>query len=190
MLALGYSDVTDTDNNTDIYNMASVWVLDHDGRGVFESKDSEGLIETQWLQTAASFRRSTPLRLRIWLRETTKGDLTIEVFRDWREHPVVETAVSPQLHPTDDPPPFWGEEVLGGTHVDELRPNQEGEAVDNFWTKRRPHWVVADVMVPASEVCKIRMRYTGDWEFIAMMFEKIDSDGGGAKTPRGGRGVS
>ncbi len=190
MLALGYADVTDTDNSVDIDDMASVWVLDHDGRGVFESKDSEGLIETQWLQTAASFRRSTPLRLRIWLRETTKGDLAIEVFRDWREHPVVETAVSPKLYPTDDPPPFWNEEVLGGTHVDELRPNQEGAAIDNFWTKRRPHWVVADVMVPASEVCKIRMRYTGDWEFIAMMFEKIDSDGGGAKTPRGGRGVS
>jgi hypothetical protein len=46
------------------------------------------------------------------------------------------------------------------------------------------------MMIPASEVCKIRMRYTGDWEFIAMVFEKLDSDGGGAKIPRGGSGVS
>ena len=190
MLALGYADVTNTETSTDEDNRASIWVLDHNGKGVFESRDAEGLIETQWLQTAASFRRSTPLRLRIWLRETQDGDLNIEVFRDWREHPVVETAVSPKLYPTDDPPPFWNEEILGGQHVDELRPNQEGAAIDNFWTKRRPHWVVADMMIPASEVCKIRMRYTGDWEFIAMVFEKLDSDGGGAKIPRGGSGVS
>lgn len=186
MLSLGYADVTNTDTSTDIDDRASVWVLDHNGRGVYESRDSEGIIETQWMQTAASFRRSTPLRVRIWLRETIKGKLTIEVFRDWREHPAVETAVSPDLYPTDDPPPFWNEEILGGTHVDRLRPNEEGSAIDNFWTRRRPNWVVADMMVPAAEVHKIRMRYTGDWEFVGIVFEKLDSDGGGAKIPRGG----
>ena len=186
MLSLGYADVTNTDTSTDIDDRASVWVLDHNGRGVYESRDSEGIIETQWMHTAASFRRSTPLRVRIWLRETIKGKLTIEVFRDWREHPAVETAVSPDLYPTDDPPPFWNEEILGGTHVDRLRPNEEGSAIDNFWTRRRPNWVVADMMVPAAEVHKIRMRYTGDWEFVGIVFEKLDSDGGGAKIPRGG----
>jgi len=185
MLALGYCDARDTETPADVDNLASVWVLDHNGRGVYESKDSEGLVETQWLQTAGSFRRSTPLRVRIWLRETTKGDLSIEVFRDWRENPVVETAVSPKLYPTDDPPPFWNETELGGTHVDRLRPTTEGEPINNAWSRRRPHWVVADVMVPAAEVYKFRMKYTGDWELVALMFERLDSDGGGTKIPRG-----
>ena len=186
MLALGYCDIRDTAAPADIDNLASVWVLDHNGRGVYESRDSEGLVETQWLQTAGSFRRSTPLRVRIWLRETTKGDLSIEVFRDWRENPAVETAVSPKLYPTDDPPPFWNETILGGTHIDKLRPTSEGQPIANAWSRRRPHWVVADMMVPAAEVYKFRMKYTGDWELVAIVFERLDSDGGGAKIPRGG----
>ena len=185
MLALGYCNALDTVTPADLDNLASVWVLDHNGKGVYESKESEGLVETQWLQTAGSFRRSTPLRARIWLRETTKGDLTVEVFRDWRENPIVETAVSPKLYPTDDPPPFWNETELGGKHVDKLRPTTEGQPIDNAWSRRRPHWVVADMMVPAAEVYKFRMRYTGDWELVAIIFERLDSDGGGAKIPRG-----
>ena len=99
---------------------------------------------------------------------------------------MVETAVSPNLYPTDDPPPFWSESILGGDHVDALRPTAEDSAIDNYWTKRRPHWVSADVMVPAAEVYKFRFKYTGDWDFIGIVFEEIDSDGGGAKIPTGG----
>ena len=186
MLALGYADCIDTATSTPVTDKASVWVLDHDGRGSFETTQNEGVVETHWLKPSSSFRRSTPLRVKIWLRETIKGNLTVEVYRDWRDNPAVETAVSPQLYPTDDAPPFWGDAILGGTHVDELRPNSEGSAIDNAWTKRRPHWVVADVMVPAAEVYKFRLKYTGDWDFIGMVFEDLDSDGGGAKIPRGG----
>ena len=186
MLALGYADATDTDTSLPVEDMASVWLLDHDGRGAFEADQHEGVVETHWLQTAKSFRRTTPLRVKIWLRETIKGALSVEVYRDWRSHPVVETAVSPNLYPTDDPPPFWSESILGGDHVDALRPTAEDSAIDNYWTKRRPHWVSADVMVPAAEVYKFRFKYTGDWDFIGIVFEEIDSDGGGAKIPTGG----
>ena len=41
-------------------------------------------------------------------------------------------------------------------------------------------------MVPAAEVFKFRLSFTGDWDFIGLVFEEIDSDGGGAKIPRGG----
>ena len=40
-------------------------------------------------------------------------------------------------------------------------------------------------MVPAAEVFKFRLKYTGDWDFIGIIFEDIDSDGGGAKMPSG-----
>ena len=180
------ADATNTETSASVPDMPSVWLLDHDGRGVFEADQHEGVVETHWLKTAKSFRRTTPLRVKIWLRETIKGDLSVEVYRDWRSHPLVETAVSPQLYPTDDPPPFWKEEILGDTHVDHMRPNSEGTAINNFWTKRRPHWVVADVMVPAAEVYKFRLKYTGDWDFVGIVFEELDSAGGGAKIPSGG----
>lgn len=189
MLALGYADVTDTTDPpgpTPVADMASVWVLDHDGRGVFEADQHEGLVETHWLKPAGSFRRSTPLRVKVWLKETINSTLSVEVYRDWRDHPIVETAVSPNLYPTDDPPPFWNETILGGTHKDELRPNADDTSIDNSWSRRRPHWVVADVMVPAAEVYKFRFKFTGDWDFIGLVFEDIDSDGGGAKIPTGG----
>ena len=188
MLALGYADVIDSSTipPTSIPDRASVWVMDHEGRAVMEAESHEGIVETHWLKPASSFRRSTPLRVKIWLKETIKGKLSVEVFRDWRDYPVVETAVSPDLYPTDDPPPFWNETVLGGKHSDKLRPNLEGTEVDNAWSRRRPHWVVADVMVPAAEVFKFRLSFTGDWDFIGLVFEEIDSDGGGAKIPRGG----
>jgi len=186
MLALGYADATNTETTNPVLDKPSVWLLDHDGRGVYEADQHEGVIESHWLKPSKSFRRTSPLRVKIWLRETIKGALSVEVYRDWRVHPVVETAVSPKLYPTDDPPPFWDETILGGTHVDNMRPNAEGTAIDNFWTKRRPHWVVADVMVPAAEVYKFKFKYTGDWDFIGIIFEEIDSDGGGEKIPSGG----
>ncbi len=190
MLALGYADTTNTETTNPVLDKTSVWLLDHDGRGVYEANQHEGVVESHWLKPTRSFRRTSPLRVKIWLRETIKGDLSVEVYRDWRSHPVVETAVSPKLYPTDDPPPFWDETILGGTHVDNMRPNLEGTAIDNFWTKRRPHWVVADVMVPAAEVYKFRFKYVGDWDFIGILFEELDSDGGGAKIPPGGNSGS
>lgn len=185
MLSLGYCDVRDTETSVDVDNKASVWVMDHDGRGVFEAREHEGIVETHWLKPAGSFRRSTPLRVKIWLKETVKGKLSVEVYRDWRDHPIVETAVSPDLYPTDDPPPFWNETTLGGTKIDNMRPNIDRSKIDNSWSRRRPHWVAADVMVPAAEVFKFRLKYTGDWDFIGIIFEDIDSDGGGAKMPSG-----
>ena len=106
MLALGYADVIDSSTMppTSIPDRASVWVMDHEGRAVMEAESHEGIVETHWLKPASSFRRSTPLRVKIWLKETIKGKLSVEVFRDWRDYPVVETAVSPDLYPTDDPP--------------------------------------------------------------------------------------
>lgn len=185
MLSLGYADVTNTETSTEVPDKTSVWLLDHDGKGVFEANEHECVVETHWLKPAASFRRSTPVRVKIWMKETSSGSLDVEVYRDWRDNPSVETAVSPSLYPTDDPPPFWNDTVLGGTYVDDLRPNDEELPINNAWSRRRPHWVVADVMVPSAEVYKFRFKTTGDWDFIGIVFEDIDSDGGGAKIPTG-----
>lgn len=188
MLALGEVACIDTMTTLPV-DKVSVWVMDHDGRGVYEPVPHEGLVETTWLQAAGSFNRKSPVRIRIWLRETTSGTLNVKVYRDWRETPEVETAVSPDLYPTDDPPPFWNEAILGGTHVDKLRPNAEETPINNSWSKRRPHWVVADFMAPASEVYKLRFTYTGDWDFIGIVFEEIATDVGGANIPGGRSGV-
>jgi len=186
-LALGEVSCTNTSTGLP-EDKTSVWVLDSTGKGVYEPIQRESVVETTWMQAAKSFNRNSPVRVRVWLRETTAGSLSVTVYRDWRKYPVLETAVSPELYPSDDPPPFWDAATLGGSYEDELRPNAEGEEIPLSWVNRRPHWVVADFMAPASEVYKLRFSYTGDWDFIGIMFEELAADAGGANVP-GGRGV-
>ena len=179
MLALGTA--------TDISDHSSVWTLDHDGRGDNSYTNTrESWVETTWLRNTRSHRRGSPIRAGIWIRESTSGNLTVEVMRDWREYPkLTEVGTNPPNYPEDDTPPFWDTVLVGSTTDDVLRDLTGADANPSHFVRRRPHWVKVDIMLPSVEVFRIRVKYTGDWEFIGIHFDEQDRHAGGAKIPEG-----
>lgn len=182
MLALGTA--------TDINNHRSIWVLDHDGRGEQAYDPAVGKrqswVETTWLRNTRSHRRGSPIRAGIWLRESSSGNLTVEVMRDWREYPkLTEVGTNPPNYPEDDCPPFWDTVLVGSTADDVLRDLTGADANPSHFVRRRPHWVKVDIMLPSVEVFRIRVKYVGDWEFIGINFDEQDRHAGGAKIPEG-----
>lgn len=188
-LAAGLSTVltTATGQETEV---ASIFVLDHDERGAQQPVEHEALVETHWLRAEKSERRGSPQRVTIWLRETTSGQLTVEAMRDWRETPIIHTVQpgeprAPTLYPNDDTPTFYGDVLLGSKRVEPAQPR--GEKTPVAWRERRPYWTKVDVSIPSCEVFKVRIRYTGDMEFIGISYGELDAHGGGAKLPQGRR---
>lgn len=148
-----------------------VWLLGRSSLD-FPIQARDAVIETAWLKAMRSRSRSTLLTAYIWLRATRKGDLLVEAMRDWRNVPVVETTAvltsPPKLYAEEDAPPFWNETLLGSGDV---------------WEKRRPFWLKVDFHLPSCEVFKLRLKYTGDWEFLGFVFEDRDVHGGGVQVP-------
>ena len=182
MLALG--------DSPDVSGHRSLWVLDHDGMGENAYSPSTNprtsWVETTWLRNTRSHRRGSPIRAGVWLRESTSGSLTVEVMRDWREYPkLTEVGTDPPNYPEDDVPPFWDTVLVDSTIDDDLRDLTGTEANAAHFVRRRPHWVKVDIMLPSVEVFRVRIKYTGDWEFIGMNFDEQDRHAGGAKIPEG-----
>ena len=148
-----------------------LWLLDRSSVA-YSVQAREATIETAWLKAMRSRSRSTLLTAYIWLRATRDGDLTVEAMRDWRSVPVVETTAGsttpPKLYAQEDAPPFWNEAILGSGDV---------------WEKRRPFWLKVDFHMPSCEVFKLRLKYSGDWEFLGIIFEDRDVHGGGVQVP-------
>lgn len=170
-----------------IDNHTSLWVLDHDGKGTKEWNGyRESFVETTWLRNTRSQRRGSPVRAQLWLRESTSGNLTIEVMRDWREYPrIQETGENPPNYAEDDNTPFWGTTLTDSTVEDELRDLVREDALPTHMVRRRPYWTKVDIMLPSSETFRVRITGTGDWEFIAMSFDEQDRHAGGMKLPLG-----
>ena len=180
MLALGEVETVETPSGH-----TSVWLLDHEGKGTQTPAARDSIVESAWLKNGRSEKRNSPMRVNLWLRETSSSSLdSVEVMRDWREHPLMSaTGVPPKLHPTDDVPNFWGTAVMDGTYDNAMA----GTNIPVHYHRRRPNWVKMDLLVPSCEVFRIRIRHQGDWDFIGMSYEDIHRDGGGAKKPGGGR---
>jgi hypothetical protein len=149
----------------------SLWLLDKKALSYTRAQSREAIVQTAWLKSLRSMRRSTLLTVYIWMRATKKDDLIVEAFRDWRESPVVETTASsttaPKLYAEEDPPSFWDETIVGSSNAS--------------WVRRRPFWVKVDFHMPSCEVFKLRFKYSGDWEFVGMLFEDRDVHGGGVQ---------
>jgi hypothetical protein len=170
-----------------INNHSSLWVLDHDGRGTQQWNGTRtSYVETVWLRNTRSQRRGTAIRAALWLRESTNGDLTIEVMRDWREYPrLTEVGEDPPNYAEDDSAPFWGVTLLDSTIDDELRDLSGADALPTHFVRRRPYWTKIDIMLPSIETFRIRITGTGDWEFIGLIFDEQDRHAGGSKLPLG-----
>tara|TARA_R110002110_G_scaffold29784_2_gene105781 strand:+ start:65 stop:1897 length:1833 start_codon:yes stop_codon:yes gene_type:complete len=151
----------------------SLWLLDREALSYTRASARDSVVQTAWLRSIQSRRRSTLLTVYIWMRATRKGDLTVEAYRDWRESPIVETTASatnpPKLYAEEDPPSFWDETLAG--------------AAGTSWVRRRPFWVKVDFHMPSCEVFKLKFKYSGDWEFVGMLFEDRDVHGGGVQVP-------
>jgi hypothetical protein len=151
----------------------SLWLLDREALSYTRASARDSVVQTAWLKAIQSRRRSTLLTVYVWMRATEKGNLTVEAYRDWRESPIIETTAGatnpPKLYSEEDPPSFWDETLTGGTGAS--------------WVRRRPFWVKVDFHMPSCEVFKLKFKYSGDWEFVGMLFEDRDVHGGGVQVP-------
>tara|TARA_R110002020_G_scaffold21537_16_gene73117 strand:- start:175 stop:1626 length:1452 start_codon:yes stop_codon:yes gene_type:complete len=183
MLALGKVASTKPPATTSI-ERASVWLLDHEAVSTLSPDTREVVVETSWLRNERSRRRATPLRVTFWVRETELANLTVETMRDWRAYPPVENeGKDPPMYSDQDPPPVWDTAVLNASFEDSLR--SPGEEVPVTYVKRRPVWVKVDVYIASCEVFKLRIKHSGDFEFIGLAYEELDRDAGGTKLPGG-----
>lgn len=175
MLALGTATVFQLGKDTPV---PSVWLLDHTGLSTAPPVARTATLETTWLRNTRSVRKGSPFRLFVWMRETDIGNLTVEVFRDWREHPKVPNDENgPSIYAEDDPPTFWGNANWSEEYENQLT----GDSIPRHFVRRRPHWGKVDVMVPSCEVFKVRLTFEGDFEFIGISYEDKDRHAGGAK---------
>lgn len=175
MLALGTVATTGGDHD-------SVWVLDHEAKGVRTPSARNSIVETSWLRSVVSRRSSTPTQLDLWLRESTSGEITVEVMRDWRQHPLVAGAgEGPKLYPDQDTPPFWDTAVYDEDYANPM----SGTTIPRHLVKRRPFWTNVALYVPSCEAFKVRLTYAGDMEFVGMAYTTQDRRNGGANLPEG-----
>lgn len=129
-----------------------VWVLDHEWID-FEVDRDNPFIETSWIN-ALQEGRSTPLTLKVWLRETsTQEKLQVDIYRDWRKNTVVDT-VEIDLHSNTDKPATWASDE-GDAALHTLL-----DATDEYISKRRPFWVRKDIFIPSCKTFKLIFRRT------------------------------
>ena len=163
---MGEGDVTDAGT----YN--GVFLLDHygnrhDSRLETVLDEREAYIETSWMHAAQSREAKTASVVYLWLRETEDSDVTVEVFRDWRNQ-TTETATA-KRYSEEDPPNFWGETTLGEKGAN--------------WVRRRPFWTRVEIYVPSAETFKFKIRGKGSWEFVGLTIDEASRYSGGAMIP-------
>ena len=127
----------------------------------------EAIVETNWIQGAASKQRRTAQVIYLWLRETADTNLTVEVMRDWR-NAVVETAKARRVS-DEDVPAIWGKTKFGTSK--------------EVYGQRRPFWSRVQVYVPSNETFKFRVKGDGFWEFVGMSVDVAPKHYGGAQLP-------
>lgn len=179
VLALGTVPTVDTTDDSTADSFA-VWVLDHAALGVVVPVEREAVFESVWLRNPGTTRGSGE-SVEFMLRATnssTKG--TIEVMRDWKEYPVLETHTDIGLAAPDEVGVFWGTATLDSTYSDDLRTQTQ---VPTHWTRRRPYWERADMHVPDCETYKVRLRVTGDVDIVGLRTTNTTKRHNGASRP-------
>ena len=175
--------------NEPVSGLDSVWALDHEALGATGASPTTrtSYVETTWLRNTRSHRPGSVVKATLWLKETSSGALNVQVMRDYREYPKMDAVgIEPTLYPNQDTPSLWGSVILGAAREDELRAitSLDDGLVEHFM-RRRPFWTKVDLNVPSVEAFRLRLESTGDWEFIALIFDERDEHAGGAKIPQG-----
>lgn len=130
---------------------SGLWAIDR-GFNVQAAKFVSG-----WIRSASSDTKATVRAVKVWLRETTSGELTIKVRRNFRAevvntitqtmYPNISTragSTSQFRTPTDieKNPTFWGTATASST---------------SYARKRRPFWESVTVDVPTCETFQIEI---------------------------------
>jgi len=157
----------------------SVWVLDHDADGSRIPLRQESYIETTWLHSGGVNRKKSSQRVTLLLREGEYGTLSVEAMKDWRPTNILQTSSEPAGHRLSDPPAFIERTLFGGTYTSPV--TNSPTPVEYEWMKRRPYTDKVDLFIPSCETYKLRVKSTGDWEFIALALDDRDTHAGGAK---------
>lgn len=152
----------------------SAWILDNEVHTYIPDPRSN-VVETSWIANDRPAARTSGLSVDIWMRETRQGEMTIEVFRDWRMSPAIQTVTDFALYATDDISPFWGTAVFDATLTPARTPNT--------YRRKRPYWRRVHISVPSCEVYKIRISSEYNVEYIGFVFEDQPKDNGGSRTP-------
>jgi hypothetical protein len=148
-----------------------------------------------WLRASRAHRRGSPMRLRLWMRESQSSRVRLRVFRDWRESPAIydvlaEDDKAVDRYSSDDPPAFVGETNLGAQLENNLTRTIRGTKATTpaAFRRRRPFWSKVDIMVPSCEVFAFELEGQGDFEFVGFQYlENAMSHHGGNNQPGGKR---
>lgn len=153
-----------------------VWVLDHGTVGFDVSvgmADFPCVIESAWVEAMASEERTSIVRTRWWLCESSSVQASVDSYRDWRMVAPLDTgAALPQVPDDDAYSAFWGTAVY--------------DAAATYWTRRRPFWATADLHIPSVSVGKVSYSATMESrpEFIAVTFEIEGRRDGGSRSTK------
>jgi hypothetical protein len=151
-------------------SVADLWVLDHEVRTLAPAA-REARIETTWIKAATSKERSTASTVYLWFRETDDGNVTIDLYRDWRQGSApTYTVTKALLRSPEDAPPSWGTAAY--------------DEDTSEWVRRRPFWSRVDVYIPSCEVFKIVIRSQSRIEFIGLSSDEFPKTPRNARVPR------
>lgn len=193
--------------STGVNNLDSLFVLDRSGAWPREfeypavpvasqlaPEQATWMFRSSWLRASRAHRSGSPVRIRLWLRESQESSFTIRVFRDWRESPAVGELVStdsraPDRYATDDPPAFYDTTDLGSQVRNTSTRTERGTptVVDAAFRRRRPFWSKVDITVPSCEVFCFELEGTGDFEFIGFQYLESSASHHGGNGMTGGK---
>jgi hypothetical protein len=147
-----------------------------------------------WLRSSRAHRRGSPVRIRLWFRETQQARISVKVFRDWRESPAVHEipatdSKAADRFSTDDPPVFYDSTVLGATVTYGLTRTERGSVAKApaAFQRRRPYWTKMDISVPSCEVFAFELEGDGDFEFVGYQYVENAASHHGGNSQTGGK---
>ena len=116
--------------------------------------------ETVWFTRASELRKGSPQRVMFWLREENPDEISVAVYRDWREGvDVTDGTATVATWPKEDPPPRWGVTTLG--------------AAASRWQRRRFFWTRRSIGAPACESFKIVLTSTSPFSIMGLALEGV-----------------
>jgi hypothetical protein len=156
-------------------NTGGVWVLDHEGFG-FTPETRSAIFESRFEFAGPHGERATWQYLVLVFREGSRGNFTVEYFRDGsRANRVGTNSIGTSIFThsiaeNDQPSATWGTDTLGG---------------GKLWQNRKVHRKRIDAPIPNAESVAFRLTFTGDAELLAYEWIRAEKSGApGGRTSR------
>jgi hypothetical protein len=135
-----------------------VWVMDRQTPAAIGAPRTY-TFETCWLTRSPEGDYSSPQQVHFWLREERANDVTLAVYRDWREgEDLTDGTAVVSNHATHDLPSTWGVTELG----DDVR-----------WQRRRFFWTRKSIGAPSCDCFKVVLTSTSPFSIMGLELEGI-----------------